>query len=105
MEMPRRNGNRVVFEFLLFLHLLQALFFLRRAFPLGLFLNPRQFFIFLVRKALGVDVDILGLGSRFGCADDAFQLVKPLDVQRFQPQQFVVIEVASSNPFCTARSA
>ena len=65
-----QDGNRIIFELLLFLHLLQTLFFIRCALPLGLFLDPTQFFVFFVGKALGVDVDFLGLGRRLGCTDN-----------------------------------
>ena len=65
-----QDGNRIIFELLLFLHLLQTLFFIRCALLLGLFLDPAQLFVFFIGKTLGVDVDLLSFGGCFGCPDN-----------------------------------
>ena len=67
-----QDGNRIVFQFLLFLPILQTLFLFRCALILWLPFNALQFFVFFIRKALSVDVDLFGLGSRFGCTDYLF---------------------------------
>ena len=68
-------------------------FFLRRTLCLFLLLNALDFLIFLIGKALPVDIDLAGFGRSLRRADNAFQILKALKLQLVQLEQLVVVKI------------